>query len=179
MHVFFRFLRVSQYQQTLKFSSTISLQTSHSMYRWMFLQGIETLPLRMERHCENALKVATFLKDHHKVEWVRYPGLVDDVEYEKNVKYMGGKGGSLVVFELKGMDAKVAGQQFIDKLELLSLVANVGDAKSLAIHPATTTHSQMNDEQQRLCGITPGMVRLSIGIESIDDIIADIQQALE
>jgi O-acetylhomoserine (thiol)-lyase len=143
---------------------------------WMFLQGIETLPLRMERHCENSLKVAQFLKAHSKVEWVKYPGLEDDPEYEKNLKYLDGKGGSLVVFEVKG--GAVAGKTFIDSLELLSHVANVGDAKSLAINPATTTHSQMNASEQRLCGITPGMIRLSIGIESIDDILADIDQAL-
>merc|ERR1711933_630920 len=142
----------------------------------MFLHGLETLPLRMERHCENSLKVAKFPKGHPKVEWVRYPGLEDDPEYQKNVDYLGGKGGSLVVFELDG--GAEAGKKFIDSLELLSHVANVGDCKSLAINPATTTHSQMNEEQQRLCGITPGLVRLSIGIESIDDIIADIEQAL-
>jgi len=142
----------------------------------MFLQGIETLPLRMERHCENALKVAEFLKDHPKVEWVRYPGLVGDPEYEKNLKYLKGKGGSLVVFELKG--GMSAGQTFIDSLELLSHVANVGDAKSLAIHPATTTHSQMNEGEQAACGITPGLVRLSVGIETSDDILADIENAL-
>ena len=131
----------------------------------------------MERHCENSLKVAHFLKKHSKVEWVRYPGLDDDPEHEKNKKYIGGKGGSLVVFEVKG--GAEAGKKFIDALELLSHVANVGDAKSLAINPATTTHSQMNEEQQRMCGITPGMVRLSIGIESIADILEDIDQALE
>jgi O-acetylhomoserine (thiol)-lyase len=148
----------------------------NSYCSWMFLQGIETLPLRMDRHCKNALKVAKYLKGHPKVEWTRYPGLEDDPEYEKNLKYLGGKGGSLVVFEMKA--GAEAGKKFIDSLELVSHVANVGDAKSLAINPATTTHSQMNEEQQRLCGITPGMVRLSIGIETIDDIIEDIEQAL-
>ena len=144
---------------------------------WMFLQGIETLALRMDRHCENALKVAKFLQGHDKVEWIKYPGLDGDVEYDKNVKYLGGKGGSLVVFELKG--GAQAGKQFIDALKLVSHVANVGDAKSLAINPATTTHSQLNEEQQRLCGITPGMVRLSIGIETFADIQDDIAQALD
>ena len=143
---------------------------------WMFLQGIETLPLRMERHCENALKVAKYLKDHPAVDWVKYPGLEGDKEYEKNLKYLKGKGGSLVVFELKG--GASAGQGFIDRLKLFSHVANVGDAKSLAIHPATTTHSQMNPDEQKNCGITPGMVRLSVGIETIDDIIADLDQSL-
>lgn len=143
---------------------------------WMFLQGIETLPLRMDRHCENAFKVAEFLKGRAEVEWVKYPGLTDDKEYEKNQKYMRGKGGSLVIFEIKGGAA--SGRQFIDNLKLFSHVANVGDAKSLAINPATTTHSQMNLEQQRSCGITPGMIRLSVGIESVDDILADLEQAL-
>ena len=115
--------------------------------------------------------------DHPKVEWVRYPGLEEDPEYEKNLKYLQGKGGSLVVFEVKG--GASSGKAFIDSLELLSHVANVGDAKSLAINPSTTTHSQLNEEQQALAGITPGMVRLSIGIESIDDILADIQEALD
>ena len=143
---------------------------------WMFLQGIETLPLRMERHCENALAVAKYLKDQDAVEWVRYPGLEGDSQYEKNKKYLKGKGGSLVVFEIKG--GATSGKAFIDSLKMISHVANVGDAKTLAINPATTTHSEMNEEEQRLCGITPGMVRLSIGIETIEDIFADIEQAL-
>jgi O-acetylhomoserine/O-acetylserine sulfhydrylase-like pyridoxal-dependent enzyme len=150
--------------------------TNDFNFSWMFLQGIETLPLRMERHCENTKKVAEFLKDHPKVEWIRYPGLKDDSQYEKNLKYLQGKGGSLVVFEMSG--GADAGKNFIDSLELLSHVANVGDAKSLAIHPATTTHSQMNEQEQANCGITPGMVRLSIGLEHIDDILADIDHAL-
>lgn len=145
---------------------------------WMFLQGIETLPLRMDRHCENARYVAEYLQTRtDTVEWVRYPGLPGDKEYEKNLKYLKGKGGSLVVFELKG--GADSGRKFIDALKLLSHVANVGDAKSLAIHPATTTHSQLTPEQQLAGGITPGLVRLSIGIETIADILADIEQALK
>lgn len=143
---------------------------------WMFMQGIETLALRMERHCENAKVVAKFLMKHPKVEWVKYPGLPGDTEYEKNLKYLNGKGGSLVVFEIKG--GAEAGKKFIDSVKMISHVANVGDAKTLAINPATTTHSQMNEQQQRDCGITPGLVRLSVGIETIDDILADINQAL-
>jgi len=144
---------------------------------WMFLQGIETLPLRMERHCENSLTVAEFLSERTDVvSWVRFPGLPDDSQYEKNQKYLKGKGGSLVVFEIKGGAEK--GRAFIDNLKLLKHVANVGDAKSLAINPATTTHSQMNEEEQRLCGITPGMIRLSIGLETVEDILTDIDQAL-
>jgi O-acetylhomoserine (thiol)-lyase len=143
---------------------------------WMFIQGIETLPLRMERHCQNALIVAEYLTECDNVEWVKYPGLPGDKEYEKNKKYIKGKGGSLVVFEIKG--GAEAGRKFIDSLKLISHVANVGDAKTLAINPATTTHSQLNEQQQRDAGITPGMVRLSIGIETIDDILADIEQAM-
>lgn len=143
---------------------------------WMFLQGIETLPLRMERHCENALKVAKFLETQPGVTSIRYPGLPGDKEYEKNLKYLDGKGGSLVIFELKG--GAEQGKAFIDNLKLFSHVANVGDAKSLAINPATTTHSQMNEAEQAACGITPGLIRLSVGIESIEDITDDLAQAL-
>jgi O-acetylhomoserine (thiol)-lyase len=143
---------------------------------WQFLQGIETLPLRMERHCENSLAVAKHLQAHDAVDWVRFPGLESDPMYSLNEKYLKGKGGSMVVFGIKG--GADAGPKFIDNLKLLSHLANVGDAKSLAIHPATTTHSQLNEEQQRAGGIPPEMVRLSIGIEHIDDILADIDQAL-
>ncbi len=143
---------------------------------WIALQGIETLPLRMERHCENAGAVARHLKGNDQVEWVRYPGLEDDPEYEKNLKYLNGKGGAMVVFEIKG--GADAGMKFIESLKLFSHLANVGDAKSLAINPATTTHSQLTPEQQAGGGITPGLIRLSVGIESIEDILADIDQAL-
>ena len=143
---------------------------------WQFLQGIETLPLRMDKHSENALKVAEFLKNHDAVEWVRFPGLVDDPEYDRCQKYLNGKGGGMVVFELK--DGSDAGQKFIESLKLFLHLANVGDAKSLAIHPATTTHSQLSAEQQLEGGITPGLIRLSVGIEHSDDIIADLDQAL-
>jgi O-acetylhomoserine (thiol)-lyase len=144
---------------------------------WMFLQGIETLPLRMERHCENALAVARHLQKHPGVTWVRYPGLPEDPQYALNQKYLRGKGGSMVVFGIKG--GKAAGQKFIEALRLFSHLANVGDAKSLAIHSATTTHSQLNEEQQRAGGITPDLVRLSVGLEHLDDILADLDQALQ
>ena len=144
---------------------------------WNFLQGIETLPLRMDKHCENSLAVAQHLTQHERVEWVRYPGLETDDNYERNQKYLGGKGGPMVVFGIKG--GKEAGSRFIDSLGLISHLANVGDAKSLAIHPATTTHSQLSAEAQTSGGITPDLVRLSIGIEHADDIIADIDQALQ
>lgn len=143
---------------------------------WFLLQGIETLTLRMERHCQNSLDVAHYLQTHEKVEWVRFPGLETDSEFEKNQRYLRGKGGSMVVFEIKGGAA--AGKSFIENLGLFSHLANVGDAKSLAIHPATTTHSQLSPEARTACGITPGLIRLSIGIENLDDIIADLDQAL-
>ena len=140
------------------------------------LQGIETLPLRMERHTENSLKVAEFLKGHAKVAWVRYPGLPGDPEHERSKRYLRGRGGAVVVFGIRGGAA--AGQRFIEGLRLFSHLANVGDAKSLAIHPASTTHSQLSPEQQAAGGITPDLVRLSVGIEHIDDITADLDQAL-
>jgi len=143
---------------------------------WLFLQGIETLPLRMERHCENALAVAQHLKTHKRVEWVKFPGLADDLQYTNNKKYLRGKGGSMVVFGIKG--GAEAGKKFIDNLKMFSHLANVGDAKSLAIHPATTTHSQLSEEAQRAGGITPELIRLSVGIENIEDILADLDQAL-
>lgn len=143
---------------------------------WMFLQGIETLPLRMERHCSNALAVARHLQKHPGVRWVRFPGLPEHPHFELNRKYLRGLGGSMVVFGIEG--GLAAGTRFIDRLRLFSHLANVGDAKSLAIHPASTTHSQLSEAQQAAGGITPDLVRLSIGIEHIDDILADLDQAL-
>jgi O-acetylhomoserine (thiol)-lyase len=131
----------------------------------------------MERHCENALAVAKHLKSHPKATWVRFPSLEGDPMFELNKKYLRGKGGSMVVFGIKG--GSEAGSKFIDALKLFSHLANVGDAKSLAIHPATTTHSQLDERQQKDAGITPDLVRLSVGVEHIDDILADIDQALE
>jgi O-acetylhomoserine (thiol)-lyase len=144
---------------------------------WLFLQGLETLALRMERHSENALKAANFLKNHPDAKWVRYPGLPDDPAYPVASRYMKNGFGAMVVFGIKGgLDA---GRRFIDNLRLFSILANVGDAKSLALHPASTTHSQLSEKQQVAAGIEPDMIRLSIGIEHIDDILADLSQALE
>jgi O-acetylhomoserine (thiol)-lyase len=143
---------------------------------WLFLQGIETLPLRMERHCANAKLVAEHLKGHKDVAWVRFPGLKDDPQYPLNEKYLRGKGGSMVVFGIRG--GADAGKKFIESLRIFSHLANVGDAKSLAIHPGTTTHSQLNEDQQRAGGITPELVRLSVGLEDPADLIEDIDQAL-
>ncbi|NQV57760.1 MAG: PLP-dependent transferase [Rhodospirillales bacterium] len=141
------------------------------------IQGLETLPLRMERHCQNAQKVTDYLSGHAKVTKVIYPSLQDGETRRRADAYMNGGYGGLVGFELKG--GKEAGRKFIDSLEMLFHVANIGDARSLAIHPASTTHSQLSAEEQIQTGVTDGYVRLSIGIEHIDDIIADIDQALK
>lgn len=142
---------------------------------WMFLQGLETLPLRMQRHSENALKVAQYLKSHSGVEWVRYPGLEDDPTYPTASKYLKKGFGGMVVFGIKG--GLAAGSKFVDNLELFSNLANVGDAKSLVLHPSSTSHSQLSEEQQKAGGLTPDLIRLSIGIEHVEDIIADLEQA--
>jgi O-acetylhomoserine (thiol)-lyase len=144
---------------------------------WIVLQGIETLPLRMERHSQNALKAAEFLSGHKKVSWVQYPGLPGHKTHRTAKKYLTRGFGGMVVFGIKG--GSEAGAKFINSLELFSHLANVGDAKSLAIHPASTTHSQLTEEQQKDSGASPELIRLSIGIEHIDDIIADLNQALE
>ena len=141
-----------------------------------FLQGIETLPLRMERHCENAEKVAKFLSSHSKVSKTIYPSLMEGKYLERAKKYLKNRHGSLLGFEIK--NGEEAGKNFINNLKLLYHVANIGDARSLAIHPASTTHSQLSDEEKLASGVTPGYIRLSIGIEHIDDIIDDIDQAL-
>ncbi|MBI5252758.1 MAG: O-acetylhomoserine aminocarboxypropyltransferase/cysteine synthase [Desulfomonile tiedjei] len=144
---------------------------------WIFLQGLETLFLRMERHCSNALAVAKFLQEDSRVEWVRYPGLEGDPSYEMTQKYFfKGLAGGVVVFGPKGGPS--AAEAFIDRLKLFSHLANVGDAKSLAIHPASTTHSQLSAEQQSAGGLSPDLVRLSVGIEDAADIIEDLDQAL-
>ena len=139
------------------------------------MSGLETLSLRMEKHCSNAKKAAEFLSSHKSVEWVRFPGLESDPSYELSEKYLNGTGGTMVVFGIKG--GKEAGQKFIDNLKMFRHVANVGDTRSLAIHPASTTHSQL-DEDQLIAAGSP-LVRLSIGIEDIEDIVEDLSQALE
>jgi O-acetylhomoserine (thiol)-lyase len=144
---------------------------------WIFLQGLETLALRMERHCANARATAEYLQAHDAVEWVRYPGLDADAAEQALVeKYLPNGAGAMVVFGIRG--GAEAGQAFIESLSLFSHLANVGDAKSLAIHPATTTHSQLTPEQQLAGGIAPELVRLAVGLEHIDDICEDLDQAL-
>ncbi|MDV2990258.1 MAG: O-acetylhomoserine aminocarboxypropyltransferase/cysteine synthase [Dehalogenimonas sp.] len=143
---------------------------------FQLLQGLETLVLRQERHSENALKVAEHLKQHPLVNWVVYPGLTDNPNHETAKKYLGNKFGGMVGFGIKG--GLAAGAKFINSVKLISHLANIGDAKSLVIHPASTTHQQLTEDEQAAAGVTPDYIRLSIGIEHIDDIIADIDQAL-
>jgi len=144
---------------------------------FMILQGMETLALRMERHCDNAIAVARYLKDHDQVVWVQYAGLEDHPEHALAQRYMGGKPASVLSFGIKG--GQEAGARFIDALELVVRLVNIGDAKSLACHPASTTHRQLDDEELAKAGVPRDMVRLLIGIEHIDDILADLQQALD
>ena len=144
---------------------------------FLVLQGIETLALRMERHTENAQKVAEFLASHDQVSWVQYAGLPSHPEHQLAQKYFGGKPASILSFGIKG--GREAGARFIDALQLILRLVNIGDAKTLASHPATTTHRQLNAEELASAGVTEDMVRLSVGIEHIDDILADLTQALE
>jgi O-acetylhomoserine (thiol)-lyase len=143
---------------------------------FLFLQGLETLPLRLVRHSENALAVARHLEQHKKVTWVNYPGLESSKELARAKKYLPRGAGAILGFGIEG--GAEAGRRFIDGLKLISHLANVGDAKTLAIHPATTTHSQLSPEEQAATGVTPDYVRLSVGLEHIDDILADIDRSL-
>ncbi len=143
---------------------------------FLFLQGLETLHLRMPRHCENALKVAKHLEQHRSVDWVNYPGLPNHKDYQNARKYLPNGQGAIIGFGIKG--GREAGVKFINNVKLMSHLANIGDAKTLVIHPASTTHSQLTPEEQARTGVTPEYVRLSVGIEDIEDIIADLDQAL-
>jgi O-acetylhomoserine (thiol)-lyase len=143
---------------------------------FLILQGIETLPVRMDRHCENAVAVANYLHHHDKISWVNYAGLDDHPDKALVDRYMGGRAASILSFGIEG--GREAGARFIDSLELITRLVNIGDAKSLACHPATTTHRQLSPEEMAQAGVSEDLVRLSIGIEHIDDIIADIHQAL-
>jgi O-acetylhomoserine (thiol)-lyase len=143
---------------------------------WLTVQGIETLSLRMERHVDNALRTARFLQEDARVDWVSYPGLPNHPSYERARRYMPKGAGAIVAFGIKG--GREAGQKFIDALRLFSHVANVGDAKSLAIHPASTTHSQLAEEELHRAGVRPDMIRLSVGLEDIEDLFWDLDQAL-
>lgn len=146
------------------------------MNAFMLMQGLETLSLRMERHCENALKVAQYLQNHDKVSWVSYAGLEDSKFYPLAQKYMKGKPSGILSFGLK--DGYDAGVRFYDALKIFKRLVNIGDAKSLACHPASTTHRQLSKAEQKQAGVSPEMIRLSVGIEHIDDILEDLEQAL-
>lgn len=143
---------------------------------WLFIQGLESLSLRIEKHVSNALKVAEYLSRHEQVEWVNYPSLKDPPQFELAKTYLPKGAGAIFTFGIKG--GLEAAKTFINSVKLLSHVANVGDSKSLVIHPATTTHSRLLPEEQLQAGVTPEQIRLSIGLEDVDDIIADIEQAL-
>ena len=143
---------------------------------FLLLQGIETVALRVERHVENARRVAEYLRQHPQVEWVNYAGFADNPYHALAEKYLGGRACSLLTFGIVG--GLEAGKAFYDALDLFKRLVNMGDAKSLACHPASTTHRQMSADEQRVAGVRPEMIRLSVGIEHIDDIIADLEQAL-
>lgn len=147
-----------------------------AMSAFMIMQGLETLGLRMDRHCENALKVAQYLEGHEQVEWVNYAGLPSSPYYDVCQKMLGGRASGILSFGIKG--GQEAGTRFIDALQMILRLVNIGDAKSLACHPASTTHRQLSDDELKNAGVSKEMVRLSIGIEHIDDILADLDQAL-
>ncbi|MEO7939278.1 MAG: PLP-dependent transferase, partial [Burkholderiaceae bacterium] len=148
------------------------------MNAFQILQGIETLALRMDRICDNALSVASFLKSHAKVGWVNYAGLSDHPDHGLVKTYMGGRASGIISFGLKAKDGRAAGGRFQDALKLFTRLVNIGDAKSLACHPASTTHRQLGAEELEKAGVKEDMVRLSIGIEHIDDLLEDLTQAL-
>ncbi len=143
---------------------------------FLILQGAETLHLRLQRHSENALAVARFLMTHPRVAWVNYPGLEDSPYLALTRKYLPDGAGAILTFGIKG--GLAAGKAFINSVKLFSLLANIGDAKSLVIHPASTTHQQLSPDEQKATGVTPELVRLSVGIEDLRDILADLEQAL-
>src|SRR6187549_1249689 len=148
---------------------------------FLLLQGIETLHLRMPRHCESALALAKHLATHPRVEWVRYPALAGDPYEDIARRYLPRGAGGILTFGIKAgtHSGAKAGERFIEAVQFLSHLANIGDAKTLVIHPASTTHRQLNEDEQRAAGVTPEMIRLSVGLESTDDIIWDVDQALE
>ena len=163
------------------YSHAVSLRdlgcTQSPMNAWITLNGVETLPLRMERHVENAQKVAGFLQKHPSVEWVSYAGLSSSPSYQLAQKYLQGKAGSVFTFGIRG--GYESGLRLLEKVELFSHVSNIGDSRSLILHPASTTHRQLSDEQRLTAGAGPEVIRLSAGIESAEDLIADLEQALE
>ena len=160
----------------VRYRSLRSLGSAQSPFdAWVTLQGLETLPLRMDRHCENATAVAEFLVDHPAVEWVTYPGLDSHETHDEATRYLDGYGGMVTFGLAEGYEAA---KRLCETVELASFLANIGDAKTLLIHPASTTHSQLSEAEQRAAGVTPDMVRLSVGLEDADDIRADLDGGL-
>ena len=157
-------------------STGAAISPTNSFY---ILQGLETLGLRIERHCENAEKLASYLQNHEKVSWVNYAALPDSSYYQTCQRITGGKASGILSFGIKGSSGKESGAQFIDALQMILRLVNIGDAKSLACHPASTTHRQLNDDELAAAGVSADLVRISVGIENIDDIIADVSQALD
>ncbi|MFB6160392.1 MAG: O-acetylhomoserine aminocarboxypropyltransferase/cysteine synthase family protein [Haloferacaceae archaeon] len=160
-----------------RYRSLRSLGSAQSPFdAWLTLQGVETLPLRMERHCENARFVAEYLRDHPAVEWVTYPGFADHPTHDNAAEYLDGGYGGMVAFGLA--DGYEAAERLCESVELASFLANIGDAKTLVIHPASTTHSQLSEAEQRAAGVSPEMVRLSVGLEAPEDVVADLEVGL-
>ena len=159
-----------------RYRSLRSLGNGQSPFdAWVTLQGLETLPLRMDRHCENAAAIAEFLVDHPAVGWVTYPGLADHETHDAASEYLDGGGGMITFGLADGFDAA---KDLCETVEMASFLANIGDAKTLVIHPASTTHSQLTEAEQRAAGVTPDMIRLSVGLEDVDDIVADLERGL-
>ncbi len=166
-------LRPAQYALKARLTLLRDLGASVSPFNaFLFIQGLETLSLRMERHCQNAQTVAEWLEQRSEVEWVNYPGLTSSPWFERAQRYLPNGRGAIMAFELQG--GMEAGKKFVDNLELISHLANVGDVRTLAIHPASTTHSQLTPEEQQVAGVTPGLIRICVGIETVDDILADL-----
>lgn len=164
-----------QYIEEISFFCRHSGPALSPFNAWMFSKSLETLPARMDRHCDNALALATFLENHEEVEWVKYPFLPSHPQYELAKKQMK-KGGGVVAFNIKG--GYEAAKNFLDKLEILSLSANLGDSRTIATHPASTTHSKLSEEEREAVNITPGLLRIAVGLEAVQDIQGDIDQAL-
>ena len=166
------------FEMTARHRAARSLGDQQSPFdAWATLQGLETLDLRMERHCENAMHVAEFLRDHPAVSWVDYPGLADHETHEMAGEYLNGGYGGMVTFGLEG--GFEAGRRLCEETDLAQFLANIGDARTLVIHPASTTHAQLDEKEQRASGVTPDLIRLSVGIEDAEDIVADLAEAIE
>ncbi|MGF1670283.1 MAG: trans-sulfuration enzyme family protein, partial [Balneolaceae bacterium] len=166
----------NRYVDEIKFFARHTGPALSPFNAWLFSKSLETLPVRMERHCDNAEALARWLQDHARVNWVKYPFLESHPQYELAKKQMK-RGGGVVSFEIKGGYDKA--KNFLDKLEMLSRSANLGDTRTIATHPASTTHSKLTDEERAKVGITPGMVRIAVGLEAVEDIVGDVEQALK